>query len=68
MVQDHSVNHPVRQDHDDEQNKMENNRKQPIIKVSAEHHEKGFKSQLRSDIRLRAEQKVQNLQSWFRFW
>ena len=68
MVQDHSVNHPVRQDHDDEQNKMENNPKQPIIKVSTEHHEKGFKPQFRSDIRLRAEQKVQNFQSCLRFW
>ena len=68
MVQDHLVSRPVRHNHDDEQKKLESNRKQPIIKVSTEHHEKGFKPQFRSDIRLRAEQKVQNFRSCLRFW
>ena len=68
MVQDHSSSPSVRDNNDDEQNQYEYNRKQPIIKVSSEHHEKGFKPQIRSDIRLRAEQKVQNLQSCLRFW
>jgi len=67
MVQDHFVSHPVRHDHGDQQNHLQNNR-QSIIKVRSEHHEKGFKPQSNSDIRLRAEQKVQNLQSCLRFW
>ena len=38
-----------------------------VFKVSSEQHEKGFKPHHRSQLRSRAEQKVQNLQSWFRF-
>ena len=68
MVQDHLVDRPVRQNHDDSKNHLANNWQESVIKVSLEKYQKGFKPQLRSDIRLRAEQKVQNLQSCLRFW
>ena len=61
------IEQSFRHEYGDEQNQFQNNR-QSIIKVSSEHHEKGFKPQSNSDIRLRAEQKVQNLQSCLRFW
>ena len=72
MVQDHLVNQPLKNNHTkvckEKHVQFENNWQESVIKVSSEQHQKGFKPQSISDIRVQAERKVQNLQSCLRFW